>query len=66
MVINIQAKKKVILNMEKANILLEMVAITRVIGIKIRYRELVIYIFVMEKYNIQDNGEMMSLMDGEH
>ena len=51
--------------MEKENILLEMEAIMKVNGKIIKYLALALCTSAMATSNIQGNGEMMSLMDGE-
>ena len=51
--------------MEKVNIFSKIRAIMRVIGSIIKCVGEEIYSSMMGIYNIQDNGEMMNLMDGE-
>ena len=50
--------------MEKENTPLEMEAIMKANGKITKFQALALCTLAMEEYSIQENGEMMSLMDG--
>jgi hypothetical protein len=66
MVICIQVKKKMILDMVKENIYMVMVVIIMGIGLKGKWKVKVNYMIQMEIYNMKGNGKMIIMMVKEY